>query len=290
MRILSDPRLAPTRIGSDDPRVRRQLAERFSAEAFDDLRQLAVATTSVLWIDRQGVLGEREREALANEDIAIVAGACTLPFLLAVPQCETAPSFRRSQSGKVLMDMNDAFGRVELLQAAVAVPSACFLAEGLRVAAAAALAVLGPIDETTALGVREGTLTASVVGQRGLGTLAVGVGVDTSCFTLIGEGGLATVTPAMVAWCRRDGTWVEETHLPRDGDEPIIQTILEAEGPTSDAAHSTVPFDAQRRMRLRIAALADTIRLSARTAHSESVDAMLRGFGVDPFELAPLRA
>jgi hypothetical protein len=40
-------------------------------------------------------------------------------------------------------------------------------------------------------------------------------------------------------------------------------------------------------MRLRIAALADTLRLSARTAQSESVEAMLRGFGVDPVELLP---
>jgi hypothetical protein len=40
-------------------------------------------------------------------------------------------------------------------------------------------------------------------------------------------------------------------------------------------------------MRLRIAALADTIRLSARTGQSESVEAMLRSFEVDPFELVP---
>ena len=41
------------------------------------------------------------------------------------------------------------------------------------------------------------------------------------------------------------------------------------------------------RMRLRIATLADTIWLSARTGHSESVEEMLRSFGVDPLDLLP---
>lgn len=287
VRVLSDPRLRPTRVGSDDPRVRRELADRFSAEAFDDLRRLAVATPVALWVDRATPLGEREREALATEDIAIVAGACTLPFLLAVPQSETAPSFRRMQTGRALLGVSEAFGKVEVLQASVAVQHADQLAEGLRVAAAAALAVLGPIDQVTAFGVREGTMTASVVGQRGLGTLAVGAGVEATSFTLIGDGGLATVASGLVAWRRRDGAWVEETHLPADGDEPTIQTILEAEKPTGGAGSASTLDDAHRRMRLRIAALADALRLSARTAHSESVEAMLRGFGVDPIDLDP---
>jgi hypothetical protein len=287
VRVLSDPRLRPTRVGSDDPRVRRQLADRFGAEAFDDLRRLAVATPVALWVDRAMPLGEREREALASEDIAIVAGACTLPFLLAVPQSETAPSFRRMQTGRALLGVSEAFGKVEVLQASVAVQHADQLAEGLRVAAAAALAVLGPIDQVTAFGVREGAMTASVVGQRGLGTLAVGAGVEATSFTLIGDGGLATVASGLVAWRRRDGAWVEETHLPADGDEPTIQTILESEKPSGAAGSASSLDDAHRRMRLRIAALSDTLRLSARTAHSESVEAMLRGFGVDPIDLDP---
>jgi hypothetical protein len=153
------------------------------------------------------------------------------------------------------------------------------------VAAAAALTVLGPIDGVTAFGLREGSITASVVGRKGLGTLAVGVGIDATSFTLIGEGGLATIASALVAWRRIDGSWVEETRLPLDGDEPTIQTILEAEKPTSSTAASS--DDGRRRMRLRIAALADTIRLSARTGQSESVEVMLRSFEVDPFELVP---
>jgi hypothetical protein len=40
-------------------------------------------------------------------------------------------------------------------------------------------------------------------------------------------------------------------------------------------------------MRLRIATLADTIWLSARTGHTESVEEMLRSFGVDPLDLLP---
>jgi hypothetical protein len=286
MRILADPRLSPTRIGSDDARTRRQLAERFGAEPFDDLRRLAVATPSALWIDRGAPLCEPEREALASEDIAIIAGACTLPFLIAVPQCETAPSFRRMQTGRALLGVAEAFGRVDVFQAAVAVPNEHHLAEGLRVAAAAALAVLGPIDQVTAFGMREGTMTASVVGQRGLGTLAVGTGTDATSFTLVGDGGLATVASALVAWRRRDGSWVEETRLPTDGDEPSIETIIEAEKPTMRGRSAL--DDAHRRTRLRIAALSDTIRLSARTAHSESVEAMLRGFGVDPVDLSAI--
>lgn len=285
LRILSDPRLRPTRIGSDDPRTRRHLAERLGAEPFDDLRQLAVATPSVLWIDRTAPLGEEEREALVNEDIAVVAGACTLPLLLAVPQCETAPSFRRMRAGRALLDIVDAFGRVEVFQAAVAVPDAGHLSEGLRVAAASALAVLGPIEQVTALGSRGGTLTATLVGSRGFGTIAIGTGAEAVSFALVGEGGLATVASGLVGWRRSDGTWVEETRLESDGIEPVVQTILEAHapgekaGPMLEAAH--------RRMRLRIAAVADTIRLSARTGHSESVEAMLNSFGVDPVELLP---
>jgi len=286
MRVLSDPRLRPTRVGSDDARVRRQLAERFAAEAFDDLRRLAVVTPVALWVDRSAPLAEREREALANEDIAIVAGACALPFLLAVPQCETAPSFRRMHTGRALLGVSEAFGKVEVFQASVAMQHGHQLSEGLRVAAAAALAVLGPIDQVTAFGMREGTMTASVVGQRGLGTLAVGTGTDATSFTLVGDGGLATVASALVAWRRRDGSWVEETRLPTDGDEPSIETIIEAEKPTMRGRSAL--DDAHRRTRLRIAALSDTIRLSARTAHSESVEAMLRGFGVDPVDLSAI--
>ena len=78
-----------------------------------------------------------------------------------------------------------------------------------------------------------------------------------------------------------------------------IQTILEAERPTTTRSARQMAGqmvgrmvarsidDGHRRMRLRIAALADTIRLSARTAHSESVEAMLRSFDVDPVELVP---
>ena len=303
MRILSDPRLAPTRIGCEDPRIRRRLADRFGAEPFDDLRQLAVATHETLWIDRSAPLGEPDREALEQEDIAIIAGAYELPFLLAIPQCETAPSFRRMQTGRALQSICETFGRVAVFQAAVAVPNEFHLAEGLRVAAAAALAVLGPIDEVTAFGVHEGTITASLIGQRGLGTLAVGAGADATSFTIVGDGGLATVASALVAWRRRDGSWVEETRIEFDGDEPTIQTILEAERPTTTRSARQVAGqmagkmvgqmaarsidDGHRRMRLRIAALADTIRLSARTAHSESVEAMLRSFDVDPVELVP---
>jgi len=282
-RILRDPRLSVTRVGSDDARVRRHLAEVLGAEPFDDLRRLAVATPSALWIDQAAPLGELEREALVREDIAIVAGSCTLPFLLAVQQCETAPSFRRMQTGRALAGVCDAFGRVDVLQAAVAVPNEFHLAEGLRVAVASALTVLGPIEGVTAFGSRGGTITASVVGRRGLGTLAVGAGVDATSFTLIGEGGHATVATALVAWRRSDGSWVEETRLPLDGDEPTIQTILEAEKPLDARAAE----DGLRRMRLRIASLADTIRLSAQTGHSESVDSMLRSFGIDPVDLLP---
>lgn len=259
------------------------LSERFGAEAFDDLRQLAVATTDALWIDRCAPLGELDREALASEDIAIVAGACELPFLLAVPQCETAPSFRRMQTGRTLLSVCEAFGRVSVFQAAIAVPSEFHLAEGLRVAAASALTVLGTIDEVIAFGGKDGTITASVVGQRGLGTLAVGAGAEATAFTLVGDGGLATISSALLAWRRRDGSSVEESAVELDRDEPTIQTIIEAERPT--AAGAAALQDGHRRMRLRIAALADTIRLSARTAHSESVEAMLRGFDVDPIEL-----
>ncbi len=280
-RILRDPRLAVTRIGSNDARVRRQLSEALGAEPFDDLRQLAVVTPTALWIDQSEPLGEAEREALVQEDIALIAGSCTLPFLLALPQCETAPSFRRMQTGRALVGVHEAFGRVDVMQAAVAVPNQFHLAEGLRVAAAAALTVLGPIESVTAFGLRAGTLTASIAGRRGLGTLAVGVGVDATSFTLIGEGGHATIATALVAWRRSDGTWVEETRLQLDGDEPTIQTILEAEKPTDARAAD----ESLRRMRLRIATLADTIRLSAQTGHNESTDSMLRSFGVDPVEL-----
>jgi hypothetical protein len=287
LRVLSDPRLRPTRVGSDDPRARRTLAERFGAEPFDDLRQLAVATPSVLWIDRATPLAEAEREALVEEDIALVAGACTLPFLLSVPQCETAPSFRRMRAGRALLGVAEAFGRVEVFQAAVAVPTEGHLGEGLRVAAASALAVLGPIDQVTALGSRAGTLTATLIGVRGFGTIGVGIGAEAVSFGIVGEGGLATVASGLVGWRRSDGSWVEETRLESDGIEPVIQTILEALAP-GEASEAMLEA-AHRRVRLRIAAVADTVRLSARTGHSESVDAMLRGFGVDPVELQPPR-
>jgi hypothetical protein len=294
LRVLSDPRLAVRAVGSDDARTRRVLADRFAVDAFDDLRRLAVATDGVLWIDRSAPLGEPEREMLAGEDIAIVAGAGTLEFLLAVPQCETAPSFRRMSAGRTLLGIAEVFGRVEVLQSTVAVPDDSHLAEGLRLAAASALAVLGPIDQVTALGARAGTITATVIGDRGFGTLAVGVGCDAVSFTLVGEGGIATVTPGVVAWRRRDGAWIDEagpggvgvadSRTDLDGDEPVIQTIREADKP---GASTRIAGDANRRMRLRIAALADTIRLSARTGHSESVEAMLRSFGVDPTDLVP---
>lgn len=287
LRVLSDPRLRLTRVGSADPACRRLLADRLEAEPFDDLRQLALATPSALWIDRSEPLGEREREALHREDIALIAGACTLPFLLAVPQCETAPSFRRMQVGRALLGVCDAFGRVDVFQSSIAVTAPTQLAEGLRVVAASALTVLGPIDRVTAFGFRDGTLTATVVGQRGLGTIAVGLGGDAASCSLIGEGGLATVASGLVAWRRSDGSWVEETRLPHDGDEPTIQTILEAEKPSESGDSRRSRDDAQRRMRLRIAALADTIRLSSRTGHGESVDSMLQGFGIDPLELEP---
>lgn len=289
LRVLSDPRLAVRAVGSDDARTRRTLAERFGVEGFDDLRQLAVATDGVLWIDRSVPLAEPEREILANEDIAIVAAAGTLEFLLAVPQCETAPSFRRMSAGRTLLGIAEVFGRVEVLQSTVAVPDESHLAEGLRLAAASALAVLGPIDQVTALGARAGTITATVIGDRGFGTLAVGIGGDSASFTLVGEGGIATVMAGLVAWRRKDGAWIEnswmkDARVEPDGDEPVIQTIREADRPGTGAQ---LAGDANRRMRLRIAALADTIRLSARTGHSESVEEMLRSFGVDPTDLLP---
>ncbi len=280
-RVLRDPRLRLTRIGSDDAKTRRTLARDFNAQPFDDLRQLAVATPSVLWIDRRDALDERERGVLANEDIAIVAGACTLPFLLALPHCETAPSFRRMQVGRALQSVIESFGRVEVFQTTVSVADESRLSEGLRVAAASALAVLGPIDQVTALGARVGTLAASVIGERGFGTLAVGVGVEAASFALVGEGGLATIASGLVGWRRADGSWMEETRLESDGDEPTIQTLLEAERPTA-RGHATRAQDLTRQhTRVRIAALADTVRLCARTGQSESVEAMLRRFGVD---------
>lgn len=284
LRVLSDPRLAVSRVGSDDARARRVLAERFAAEPFDDLRRLAVATDGVLWIDRGKPLGEPEREILREEDIAIVSGSCTLEFLLAVPQCETAPSFRRMAVGRTLLGIAEVFGRVEVLQSMVAVPDEQHLAEGLRLAAASALAVLGPIDQVTALGARAGTITATVIGDRGFGTLAVAIGCDATSFSLVGEGGIATVMPGLVGWRRKDGTWIDESRIEPDGDEPVIQTIREAERPGGGAR---LAGDANRRMRLRIATLADTIWLSARTGHSESVEEMLRSFGVDPLDLLP---
>lgn len=285
LRVLSDPRLAPKGVGSDDARARRILGDRFGLEPFDDLRRLAVAADGVLWIDRTAPLGEAEREVLADEDVAIVAGAGTLEFLLAVPQCETAPSFRRMAVGRTLLGIVEVFGRVEVLQSTVAVPSESHLAEGLRLAAASALAVLGPIDQVTALGARAGTITATVIGARGFGTLAVGVGGEAASFTIVGEGGIATVMPGFVGWRRRDGSWIDESRIEPDGDEPVIQTLREA--PRTDAG-ARLAGDSNRRMRLRIAALADTIRLSARTGHGESVEALLRGFGVDPETLASL--
>jgi hypothetical protein len=284
LRVLSDPRLAVSRVGSDDARTRRILAERFSAEAFDDLRRLAVATDGVLWIDRSKPLGEPEREILREEDIAIVSGSCTLEFLLAVPQCETAPSFRRMAVGRTLLGIAEVFGRVEVLQTTIAVPDEQHLAEWLRLGAASALAVLGPIDQVTALGARAGTITATVIGDRGFGTLAVAIGCDATSFSLVGEGGIATVMPGLVAWRRKDGTWIDESRIEPDGDEPVIQTIREADRPSVGAR---LAGDANRRMRLRIATLADTIWLSARTGHTESVEEMLRSFGVDPLDLLP---
>jgi hypothetical protein len=284
LRVLSDPRLAPHAIGSDDARTRRALAERFGLEPFDDLRRLAVASERVLWIDRTSPLDEREREILVHEDIALVAGAGTLSFLLAFPHCETAPSFRRMAVGRTLLGIVEVFGRVELMQSTVAVECESRLAEGLRLAAASALAVLGPIDQVTALGARAGTMTATVIGDRGFGTLAVGVGSDAASFTVVGEGGIATVMPSFVGWRRRDGSWIDENNIQADGDEPVIQTLREAEKP---GVGTRLDSDANRRMRLRIAALADTIRLSDRTGHSESVEAMLRSFGIDPVSLTP---
>jgi len=285
IRVLSDPRIRVTRVGSSDARVRRHLAERFAAEAFDDLRMLAVATEDVLWINRAAPLAEQEGEALVSEDIAIVAGSCTLPFLADVSQCETAPSFRRSQAGRALLGIREAFGRVDIFQATVAVTADEQLEEGLRVAVGAAIAVLGPIDQVMAFGMRQGGLTASVVGERGLGTLAVGSGLEATCFTMVGEGGIAIVASAHVAWRRRDGSWVEESRLSADGDEPIIQTILEAQKPVGTKRGRRAPDDSHRRMRLRIAAVADTLRLSSRTGQRESVDKMLHGFGIDPTSL-----
>jgi hypothetical protein len=281
-RVLSDPRLRPTRVGSPDARTRRALTERFGAEGFDDIRRLAVATPSVLWIEQSAPLGEFERAALLEENIAIVAGACTLPFLLALPQAETAPSFRRMAAGASVIGIAEAFGRVEVLQSTVAVGEPGRLAEGLRVAIAAALAVLGPIDLVTAVGASAGTIAASLVGEKGFGTIAVASGVEGATFSLVGEGGIANVSSCAVAWRRRDGSWVEEARIEPDGEEPIVRTILEAERPVVRRK----PLDESlRRMRLRIAAVADTVRLSARTGQGESVEAMLRNFGVDPDDL-----
>ncbi len=282
VRVLSDPRLRPVRVGSPDARTRRTLAERFNAEPFDDMRRLAVATESVLWIEQTAPLGEFEREALVEENIAVVAGACTLPFLLALPQVETAPSFRRMASGAAVLGIAEAFGRVEVLQSTVSVADRGRLAEGLRVAVAASLAVLGPIDMVTAVGASAGTLTASLVGARGFGTIAVASGVEGASFALVGEGGIANVSSCSVAWRRCDGSWVEEARIEPDGEEPIVRTILEAERPVVRRK----PLDESlRRLRLRIAAVADTVRLSVRTGHGESTEAMLRNFDVDPDDL-----
>lgn len=289
LRVLADPRLSVRRTGSEDPAVRRALAERAGIEVYDDLRRLAVASEGVLWIDQAAPLAELEREILSGRDLAIVAGSCTLDFLLAVPQCETAPSFRRMAVGRTLLGIAEVFGRVEILQATIAVPDESHLAEGLRLAAAAALAVLGPIDQVTALGARAGTMTATVLGDRGFGTLAVGIGCDASSFTLVGEGGIATLTQGkltqgLIAWRRRDGTLVEDARIEPDGEEPVIQTIREADRPGTS---SQLAGESTRRMRLRIAALSDTVRLSARTGHSESVEALMRNFGMDPMDLLP---
>jgi hypothetical protein len=299
LRVLSDPRLRVTRVGSPDARTRRQFAEHFGAVAFDDMRRLAIETPSVLWIDRNAPLDEMDRAALVDENIAIVAGACTLSFLLALPQVETAPSFRRMAAGNAVLGIAEAFGAVEVLQSTVSVGNADLVNEGLRTAAAAALAVLGPIDLVTAFGARAGTLTASVVGARGFGTLAVATGVEGACFALVGDGGIASVTSGGISWKRKDGVVVEEERLEADGVEPIVRTILEAEKPepeertrTSREAHGArrgrrAIDDAHRRMRLRIAALADTLRLSIRTGQPESVDSMLQTFGLDPVDLLP---
>jgi len=281
--VLADPRLRVTRVGSSDPKTRRQLAERFGAEPFDDLRRLAVATNAVLWIERATPLDESDQDALRAENIAVVGGACSLPFLISIPQAETAPSFRRTRSGRAVLDIAEAFGAVDVVQATVSVADPDRQAEGLRVAAAAALAVLGPIDQVAAFGAREGTIAASVLGARGFGTIAVGTGVEGAAFTLVGEGGLSSVTTSSLSWRRRDGTWVEDERMEPDGVEPIVRTMLEAEKPESPRGARD---EQHRRFRWRIAALADTIRLSVRTGQAESVEDMLRRFGVDPDELS----
>ncbi len=285
MRVLADPRLQPVRVGSPDPAARRALADRFGAEPFDDLRQLALQSDSALWIDRAMPLDEADVSALGTEDIGLVAGACSLSFLLSVPQCVTAPSFRRMAVGRTLLSIVEAFGRVGVFQATVAVPDEDRFGEGMRLAASAALAVLGPIDAVTALGARAGTITATVVGERGFGTIAIARGGESCSFALVGDGGLATVAPGIACWHRSDGSLVEETRLEPDGDEPTIGAILEAERP-SDAGGARMPPDEQsRRMRVRAAVVVEAIALSARTGHSESVEALLRGYGVDPDEL-----
>lgn len=285
MRVLADPRLQVVGVGSPDAAARRALAERFGAEQFDDMRRLAVRSHGTLWVDRAAPLDEGDIAAFATEDIGLVAGSCTLPFLVAVPHCTTAPSFRRMAVGRTLLSIVEAFGRVEVLQATVAVPDDDRLGEGLRLAASAALAVLGPIDSVTALGARTGTITATVVGQRGFGTLAIGRGGDSSNFALVGDGGLATVTPMIACWHRADGSLVEETRLDSDGDEPLIAAILETERRGDHDGVPAAPDEEARRLRVRAAALVETIMLSARTGHSESVDALLRSYGVDPEEL-----
>jgi hypothetical protein len=286
LRVLSDPRLQPTRVGSPDAATRRALAERFDAEPFDDLRRLAVRSDSAIWIDRAAPLDEADAPALATEDLGLVAGSCSLAFLLSVPQCVTAPSFRRTAVGRTLLSMVEAFGRVEVFQATVAVPDEDRFSEGMRIAASAALAVLGPIDAVTALGARAGTITATVVGERGFGTLAIGRGGESCNFALVGEGGLATVTPTIACWHRADGSLVEETRLESDGVEPTIGAILEAERPSArESGARSAPDEQGRRMRVRSAALVEAIALSARTGHSESVEELLRGYGVDPHEL-----
>jgi hypothetical protein len=285
LRVLSDPRLHPTRIGSDDARTRRALADRFEAEAFDDLRRLAVATDGTLWIDRAAPLDAPDAEALEAEDIAIAAGSCTVPFLIAVPQCEIAPSFRRTAAGSAMLGIAEAFGRVEVVQAAVSVSTSERVGEGLRMAAAAAISLIGPVEQVSALGARDGTVAATVLGARGFGTLAVGTSVDATSCTLVGEGGVATVGTGMVAWRRKDGTWVEETRLEPDGDEPIVRTILEAEKPVGRDGRRAPLAAANRRRRLRVAALVDTIALATRTGGLENVAALLRGFGLDPDHL-----